>query len=109
MKWCNIEKKYTNHETHDSHFRLRYENQQMGQQQMQQQQPPLAFRQKGYGRGQVERPPPILGQQPPLPMPNQPTIVNLAQSIESPMEQMQALVPIVPYANKASSLALVEA
>ena len=36
LKWCNSEKKYTNHETHECYFRPRYENQQMGQQQMQQ-------------------------------------------------------------------------
>ena len=48
----------------------------------------------------MERPPLILGQQQPLPGPNQPAIINFAHSIESPMEQMQALAPIVPYADE---------
>lgn len=26
LKWCNIEKKYTNHETHECYFRPRYKN-----------------------------------------------------------------------------------
>ena len=85
LKWCNIEKKYTNHETHECYFRPRYENQQAGKQQQQPQQTP-AYRPQGYGRGQMDKPQPILGQQPPLPGTNQPVAVNFAQIEESPWE-----------------------
>ena len=58
----------------------------------------------------MDKPQPILGQQPPLPGTNQPVVVNFAQTEESPWEQMQALVPIVPYVEEesSSSLALIE-
>ena len=45
----------------------------------------------------------MLGQQPPLPGTNQPAVVNFAQIEESPWEQMQALVPVVPYAEEEHS------
>ena len=79
-----------------------------GSNKKQQPQPPLAFRQQGFGRGHIERPPLVLGQQPPLLGSNQPVIVNFTQTVESPMEQMQALVLIGPYAKEESSIALVE-
>ena len=82
----------------------------MRQQQQQQLQPTPSFRQQGYNRGQNERPQLVLGQQPPLPSPNQLAVVNFAQTIEAPWEEMQALVPIMPYAHEgiSSSFALVE-
>ena len=85
LKWCNIEKKYTNHETHECYFRPRYKNQQAGMQQQQPQQA-LAYKPQGYGRGKIDKPQPVLGQQPPLPGTNQPTVVNFAQTEESPWE-----------------------
>ena len=53
---------------------------------MQQQQPQqaLAYRPQGYGRGQIDKPQPVLGHQPPLPRANQPIAVNFAQTEESP-------------------------
>ena len=48
LKWYNIEKKYTNHETHECYFQPRFKNPQLGMDQQpqhhQQQQPPI-FRQ----------------------------------------------------------------
>ena len=75
---------------------------------MQQQKPQqaLAYRPKGYGRGQIDKPQPILGHKPPLPGANQPVVVNFAQTKESTWEQIQALVPIVPYVEEASSSSL---
>ena len=104
-----MEKKYTNHETHECYFRPRYKNQQAGMQQQQPQQA-LAYKPQGYGRGQTDKPQPVLGQQPPLPGTNQPAVVNFAQIEESPWEQMQALVPVVPYMEEEHSgpLALME-
>ena len=84
LKWCSIEKKYTNHETRKCYFRPRYENQQLGGQQ---QQPPPIFRRQGYGRGQMEKPPLVLGQQPPLLDPNL-EIVNFSQPKENVLEKM---------------------
>ena len=98
LKWCNIEKKYTNRKTHECYFRPRYEQQQA---EGHQQQPPPAFRQPGYGRGQMDKPPPVLGQQPPLPGPNQ-VAVHFAQPEENVWEQLQALVPVVPYNEETS-------
>ena len=45
----------------------------------------------------------MLGQQPPLPRTNQQAVVNFDQPKESPWEQMQALVPDVPYVDEGSS------
>ena len=77
---------------------------------MQQQQPQqaLAYKPQGYGRGQIDKPQPVLGQQLPLPRANQQAVVNFAQLEESPWEQMQALVLIGPYAKEESSIALLE-
>ena len=84
LKWCNIEKKYTNHETHECYFRPRYKNQQKRPQQRHQPQQTPAYRPQGYGRGQMDKPQPILGQQPLLPGTNQPFVVNFTQTQESP-------------------------
>ena len=54
----------------------------------------------------MDKPQPVLGQQPPLPGTNQPVAVNFAQTEESPWEQIQALVPIVPYVEEESSSSL---
>ena len=51
----------------------------------------------------MEKPLPILVQQPPIQGTNQLTVVNFTQTKESPWEQMQALVPIMPYEDKTSS------
>ena len=86
MKWCNIEKKYTNHETHEFYFRPRYENKQTGQQQQQQPQQTPTYRPQGYKGGQMEKPQLVLGQQPPLPRTNQPVSIKFAQIEETPWE-----------------------
>ena len=59
----------------------------------------------------MDKPQLVLGQQPPLPGTNQPAVANFAQTKESPWEQMQALVPIIPYGDeeRSGSLAIVEA
>ena len=59
----------------------------------------------------MDKPQPMLVQQPLLLGTNQPTIVNFAQTKESPWEQMQALIPVIPCADEESSqsLAMVEA
>ena len=73
LKWCNIEKKYMNHETHECFFRPRYENpnQGIGQEQpvnpQQQQRVLQAYPQQGYGSAMNEIPKPLLGQQTPMP------------------------------------------
>ena len=64
------------------------------------------YRPQGYGRGQTEKPQPVLGQQPPLPRINQPVVVKFAQTKESPWEKIQALLPIVPYVDEGSSSSL---
>ena len=47
-----------------------------------------------------------MGQQSPLSGTNQPEAANFAQKEESPWEQIQALVPIVPYVEEESSSSL---
>ena len=106
LKWCNIEKKYTNHETHECFFRPRYENpnQGMGQQQQQvnpqhQQRAPQAYQQQGYGRAMNEIPKPVLGQQPPMPGTNL-VPVNLVQGEENLLEQ--TMMPTTLYGEGSS-------
>ena len=106
LKWCNIEKKYTNHETHECFFQPRYKNpnQGIGQKQpinpQQQQRVPQMYPQQGYGRVMNEIPRPVLGPQPPMPRTNL-VPVNLVQGLENFLEQ--ALVPTMTYGEEPSS------
>ena len=71
-------------------------------------QPPTTFRLQGYDRGQVERPPLVLGQQPPLLGPNK-AKVNFSLPNENPWEQLQDLVTVKPYAEEINTSPIVEA
>ena len=55
----------------------------------------------------MEKPPPLLGQQPPLPDPNQ-SIVSFSLREEKSWEQMLALVLVLPYAKETNTLPMVE-
>ena len=52
----------------------------------------------------MEKPPPVLGQQPPIPRTNQLAAINFTQIEEFPWEQTQELVPIGPYVDEGSSI-----
>ena len=96
-KWCNIENKWTNHKTHECYYRPRNK---ANFPPMPAQIPPQpVYRHPGQlpmgSMAPLERPQPVLGQQPPLPGANQQIPVRYVSQNEGEIEK--ALVPVSPY------------
>ena len=103
FKWCNIEKKYTNHERQmnviiDPSTKTNKRDHNNNNRNSL-----LAYKPQGYDRGQMEKPQLVLGKQPPIPGINQPIVVNFLQAEDSQWEQIQAVVRVTPNIDEGSS------
>ncbi|WP_219824246.1 hypothetical protein, partial [Enterobacter cloacae complex sp. GF14B] len=109
QKWCAIEGKWTIHETRECYFRPKYDGNVQYLPMRPQGQPMYKYH-PNMAQAQrppmgMERPQPVLGQQPPYPGHN---AVPVKYMHSKGVIDEQALVPVTPYAEPSPSTVMVE-